>query len=260
MGQTTTKTGTTVGTVAYMSPEQARGEQADARSDIFSLGAVLYEMLTGVLPFPGEHEVAVLYGIMNSDPKPLQEYLSEVPQDLQRLMDKVLKKDPRGRHQGVLQLREELKALIQAAADAGEGSSGASVQAGRAVRHTGSGGSALASAAAPHALAVMDFRDLTTPDDPTVSAGSRSSSPPHREQSCWMIVRLHSRPPPSVGSASPIEEDQMAAVAWQAGATLFRRPHRQTGRVSVRDMADGRRLTGEHRGGAGGGKAAELAD
>jgi serine/threonine protein kinase len=71
-GQTkVTKTGMTVGTIAYMSPEQARGEPADARSDIFSLGAVLYEMLTGELPFPGEHEAAVIYGIMNSDPKRL---------------------------------------------------------------------------------------------------------------------------------------------------------------------------------------------
>jgi serine/threonine protein kinase len=66
-----TKTGSTVGTAAYISPEQARGEEVDRRSDIFSLGVVLYEMMTGHRPFKGEHEAAIMYSLMNEAPEPL---------------------------------------------------------------------------------------------------------------------------------------------------------------------------------------------
>src|SRR5512140_285831 len=67
-----TRTSSTVGTLAYMAPEQIQGAEADARSDIFSFGVVLYEMLTGHLPFRGEHEAAILYSIVNEDPEALQ--------------------------------------------------------------------------------------------------------------------------------------------------------------------------------------------
>jgi len=72
-----TKTGTTVGTAAYMSPEQARGETVGAQSDLFSLGVVLYEMLSGKLPFQGEYEAAVAYSILNSDPTPIIDHNPE---------------------------------------------------------------------------------------------------------------------------------------------------------------------------------------
>ena len=227
-GQTkVTRTGMTVGTVAYMSPEQARGEAADARSDIFSLGAVLYEMLTGRLPFLGEHEAAVMYGIVNSEPKPLTAYLSEVPHDLQLLMDKVLKKDPRGRHQGVLQLRDELRAVSQGAAGSGERSGRPAMQVGGEGRHSGPvSGPVPSPAKTSYALAVMDFRDLATPDDPTVSAGITElisialiEASPVRMISSEYIRDLRRR---LFGSArGPIEEDQTMEVARQAGATLF---------------------------------------
>jgi len=104
-----TKTGTTVGTVSYMSPEQASGEQVDARSDVFSLGVVLYEMLTGALPFPGDHEAAVLYGIMHTDPKPMSEHCSDIPEALQSVIDRALRKDTGERYQTVSEFQDDLE-------------------------------------------------------------------------------------------------------------------------------------------------------
>ena len=70
-----TKTSSTIGTLAYMAPEQIQGGEVDARSDIFSFGMVLYEMLTGPSPFRGEHEAAMMYSIVNEEPEPLQHYV-----------------------------------------------------------------------------------------------------------------------------------------------------------------------------------------
>jgi serine/threonine-protein kinase len=99
-GQTKlTKIGTTVGTVSYMSPEQARGEEVDARSDIFSLGAVFYEMLTGAVPFPGDHEAAVLYGIIHGEPKPVSDFRSDGPAELGPILKKLLSKVPSDRYE-----------------------------------------------------------------------------------------------------------------------------------------------------------------
>ena len=92
-----TKTGMTVGTVAYMSPEQARGEEADARSDIWSLGAVLYEMLTGCLPFRGEQLGGVIRSILEDSPEPADRHRPDVPADLQAIVARVLQKDPQRR-------------------------------------------------------------------------------------------------------------------------------------------------------------------
>jgi len=72
-----TKTGSTLGTVAYMAPEQLQGSDVDARADIFSLGVVLYEMLTGKTPFRGDHEAALMYSIMNEEPEPLQAHVPD---------------------------------------------------------------------------------------------------------------------------------------------------------------------------------------
>jgi len=87
------------GTPAYMSPEQVQGEKADKRSDLFSFGVVLYEMITGRLPFRGEHEAAVTYSIVNESPPPLAAHKPDVPAGLQSVVDKLLAKDREARYQ-----------------------------------------------------------------------------------------------------------------------------------------------------------------
>ena len=84
-GALVTKVGTTLGTAAYMSPEQARGEEADHRSDIWSFGVVLYEMLTGKLPFGGDYEQAVTYAIMNEEPEAVSILRADVPEFLEQV-------------------------------------------------------------------------------------------------------------------------------------------------------------------------------
>jgi serine/threonine protein kinase/Tfp pilus assembly protein PilF len=106
-----TRTGTTVGTVAYMSPEQGQGKEVDQRSDIFSFGVVLYEMITGQLPFKGEHEAAIVYSIVNETPEPLARYKANVPEELQKVVEKALRKDTDTRYQSSADLTADLKEL-----------------------------------------------------------------------------------------------------------------------------------------------------
>ncbi|MBL7136262.1 MAG: protein kinase [Candidatus Marinimicrobia bacterium] len=111
-GQTNlTREGTTLGTVAYMSPEQARGEVVDHRTDIWSLGVVLYEMVTGQLPFKGDYEQAVMYSIMNEAPEPVTGLRTGVPMELERITNKALAKSPGERYQHVDEIMVDLKSL-----------------------------------------------------------------------------------------------------------------------------------------------------
>lgn len=105
-----TQTGTTLGTVAYMSPEQARGQEVDQRSDVFSLGVILYQMFTRQLPFKGEHEAAIFHSIINDQPQPLSRFNNQVSQELQRITSKALAKDKEERYQHVEDLRTDLRA------------------------------------------------------------------------------------------------------------------------------------------------------
>jgi len=123
-----TTTGSTLGTVAYMSPEQAQAMEVDGRSDIFSFGVVLYEMITGHLPFGGEHEAAVIYSIVNETPEPLARFKADVPEGLQRVVDKALAKERQERYQhidGVLaDLRHEKRLLESGTTSAGRTAAG----------------------------------------------------------------------------------------------------------------------------------------
>ena len=106
-----TKTGSRLGTPAYMSPEQALGESVDRRSDIWSLGVVLYEMVSGQRPFKGEVEAAVTYSIVNEEPEPLTGLRTAVPIELDQLVTKVLAKSPDERYQHIEELIVDLRAV-----------------------------------------------------------------------------------------------------------------------------------------------------
>ena len=101
----------TMGTIAYMSPEQAQGEEVDHRTDIWSLGVVLYEMFGGQLPFKGDQDQAVVYSILNKKPKPLAELRSEIPVSIGQVVDKALEKNPAERYQQIDELLDDLKSI-----------------------------------------------------------------------------------------------------------------------------------------------------
>jgi len=113
-----TKEGTTLGTVAYMSPEQAKGDDVDQRSDIFSLGVLLYEMLTGQLPFKGDYDQAVTYSILNEEPEPITGLRTGIPLELERIVGKCLEKDASDRYQHGDELLVDLRQCQKSALNA----------------------------------------------------------------------------------------------------------------------------------------------
>lgn len=114
-----TRTGARLGTVSYMSPEQGRGKEVDHRTDIWALGVVLYEMLTGERPFKGDYEAAVLYAALNSSPPSLSSLRPDLPLSLEQVVLKCLQKEVADRYQDVELLRSDLKRIRQGASPIG---------------------------------------------------------------------------------------------------------------------------------------------
>ncbi|HEV8593090.1 MAG TPA: protein kinase [Pyrinomonadaceae bacterium] len=147
-----TSAGATMGTVAYMSPEQARGETTDARTDLFSFGTVLYQMATGILPFQGDTTAVVFDAILNRDPAPLNQVNASLPEELGRIIGQALEKDRDMRFQSATDLKTALKRLKR---DLDSG------------RHSGeSGKSAIRSRSGSttvheHSIAVLYFENLS---------------------------------------------------------------------------------------------------
>jgi len=107
-----TEAGTIIGTVAYMSPEQADGHVVDARSDIFSFGAVLYEMVTGRRAFGGDSKLSTLASVLHSEPTPLNQTGAGVPRDVERIISRCLRKDPQRRWQSIADVKVALEDLL----------------------------------------------------------------------------------------------------------------------------------------------------
>ena len=149
------------GTVAYMSPEQAEGKPVDPRTDIFSLGVLLYEMATGVRPFRGDSTASTLSAILRDAPRPVGEVRRDLPPHLNHVIQRCLAKDPERRYQTALELRNELEALRETLRSASSSASG------RLPR--GSGGRP--APPEPKRIVVLPFENLGAPDDAYFAAG-----------------------------------------------------------------------------------------
>jgi len=216
-----TGAGTALGTPAYMSPEQARGEALDARSDLFSLGALLYEMTTGRRPFSGSTAATVFDGILNRDPEPIRALRADVPDELGRIGSKALEKDPALRYQSAAEMRTDLLRMARDPTTRVSGLAGANRGPFRA--RSGLILSALALFAAllgAHRLGWLPGSAREGPQPTSARPGASGRSRPEADVTQLKIRDLESRARILMENFSDPESLRLSLDAWEAVRAL----------------------------------------
>ena len=174
-----TSPGSAVGTIAYMSPEQVRAKELDARSDLFSFGAVLYEMTTGTLPFRGESSGVVFKAILDAAPTAVARLNPDAPPELERIIDKALEKDRNLRYQSASEMRSDLQRLKRES-DSGRTtafSSGATPASRRTGKYAAIGVTAAVVVALGLFFVIRQRNEVEKPPAPPVTPGTASAQP-----------------------------------------------------------------------------------